>query len=162
MIPDDPLGRDGPHIDAFLRKDNRLVSVFRVQGSQHHHPSQLLSVTKVPRLSPSFLGGLQPPLHFSDPQTRDRPPSSSRCTSRPSCLHLQPQPPRPGLLHPWWPSPPNMHTGHTPAPPSGIRPAVPRPPRPRLLPSGQQERHQSWSESCTTSSPTRSSGSTAS
>lgn len=35
MIPDDPLGRDGPHIDAFLCKDYRLVSVFHVQGSQH-------------------------------------------------------------------------------------------------------------------------------
>lgn len=25
MIPDDPLGRDGPHIDMFLRKDNKYV-----------------------------------------------------------------------------------------------------------------------------------------
>lgn len=23
MIPDDPLGRDGPHLDTFLSKDNR-------------------------------------------------------------------------------------------------------------------------------------------
>lgn len=137
-----------------------LFSVCRVRSTRH--PSHLLSITKVPRLSPSFSGGLQPPLHFWDPQTRDRPPSSSQCTSRPSCLHLQPQPPRPGLLHPLWPNPPNMHTGHTLAPPSGTRPAVPRPPRLRLLPSGQQERRRSWSESCTTSSPTRSSGSTAS
>ena len=25
MIPDDPLGRNGPHLDFFLRKDNRYV-----------------------------------------------------------------------------------------------------------------------------------------
>ncbi len=25
MIPDDPLGRDGPHLDAFLRKENKYV-----------------------------------------------------------------------------------------------------------------------------------------
>lgn len=25
MIPDDPLGRDGPHLDIFLRKDYRCV-----------------------------------------------------------------------------------------------------------------------------------------
>ncbi|XP_068168632.1 NEDD4-binding protein 1 isoform X2 [Antennarius striatus] len=26
MIPDDPLGRDGPHLDVFLRKDNRRAA----------------------------------------------------------------------------------------------------------------------------------------
>lgn len=25
MIPDDPLGKNGPHLDSFLRKDNRWV-----------------------------------------------------------------------------------------------------------------------------------------
>lgn len=25
MIPDDPLGKDGPHLDLFLRKDMRCV-----------------------------------------------------------------------------------------------------------------------------------------
>lgn len=27
MIPDDPLGRNGPHLDMFLRKDNRKLPV---------------------------------------------------------------------------------------------------------------------------------------
>lgn len=25
MIPDDPLGKNGPHLDNFLRKDTRCV-----------------------------------------------------------------------------------------------------------------------------------------
>lgn len=30
MIPDDPLGRDGPHLDTFLCKDNRYSFFFVV------------------------------------------------------------------------------------------------------------------------------------
>lgn len=32
MIPDDPLGKNGPHLDIFLRKDYRCVlKVYKVQ-----------------------------------------------------------------------------------------------------------------------------------
>uniref|UniRef100_A0A8D3DAR0 NEDD4-binding protein 1 n=1 Tax=Scophthalmus maximus TaxID=52904 RepID=A0A8D3DAR0_SCOMX len=36
MIPDDPLGKRGPHLDNFLRKDNRCsitISSFQENGS---------------------------------------------------------------------------------------------------------------------------------
>lgn len=31
MIPDDPLGKNGPHLDIFLRKDNRYVLPYLVR-----------------------------------------------------------------------------------------------------------------------------------
>uniref|UniRef100_A0A3B3ZD89 NEDD4-binding protein 1 n=1 Tax=Periophthalmus magnuspinnatus TaxID=409849 RepID=A0A3B3ZD89_9GOBI len=38
MIPDDPLGRKGPHIDEFLRKDTRFQAVYS-PGLHSTHPS---------------------------------------------------------------------------------------------------------------------------
>ncbi|KAG7229850.1 hypothetical protein INR49_012433 [Caranx melampygus] len=49
MIPDDPLGKDGPHLDIFLRKDNRRTVVtppplrppdFRPSSQQQQHQQQ--------------------------------------------------------------------------------------------------------------------------
>lgn len=122
----------------------------------HHILSHCLSLWL------SMSGGLQPPLPLWDPQTYGSPPSSSssQFTSRPSNRLLGPPPPCPGPRPPWWPT--LLHTGPTLVLRNGTRPDVPLPPRPLPLHSGHRERRQSLSESCTTSSPTRSSGSTAS
>lgn len=47
MIPDDPLGRNGPHLDTFLRKDNRyvlLTDVCKVQARRKPVKSVLLII----------------------------------------------------------------------------------------------------------------------
>uniref|UniRef100_A0A8P4GCD1 NEDD4-binding protein 1 n=1 Tax=Dicentrarchus labrax TaxID=13489 RepID=A0A8P4GCD1_DICLA len=47
MIPDDPLGRNGPHLDMFLRKDGRYVSPAGV-------PSTRLPAARPQRPAPSL------------------------------------------------------------------------------------------------------------
>ncbi|XP_033940931.1 NEDD4-binding protein 1 [Pseudochaenichthys georgianus] len=59
MIPDDPLGRNGPHLDFFLRKDNRYTPM-------------------LPAVVPAAAAALRPgpPLGFSDPCLHAATPSS--------------------------------------------------------------------------------------
>nr|XP_046250030.1 NEDD4-binding protein 1 [Scatophagus argus] len=58
MIPDDPLGRDGPHLDAFLCKDNKRASVtppplrppdFRQSSQQQQQPVYVQALHSTPQ-----------------------------------------------------------------------------------------------------------------
>ncbi|XP_026167555.1 NEDD4-binding protein 1 [Mastacembelus armatus] len=58
MIPDDPLGKHGPHLDVFLRKDNRRAPVtppplrrpdFWQSSQQQQQPAYIQAVHSAPR-----------------------------------------------------------------------------------------------------------------
>lgn len=151
MIPDDPLGKDGPHLDIFLRKDSWCVMKY-----WGHVGSVLVTVLCTAPSYTLFLflsGELRARLRLSDPRTSVLPHSSSQFTCKLFTLPRGPPPP-------WRPTP--LRTGPTLGPQNGTHLAVLPHPLPHLHPSGRRGRHQSWRENCTTSSPTRSSGSTAS
>uniref|UniRef100_A0A8D3ATR9 NEDD4-binding protein 1 n=1 Tax=Scophthalmus maximus TaxID=52904 RepID=A0A8D3ATR9_SCOMX len=48
MIPDDPLGKRGPHLDNFLRKDNRCVCPVYVQALHSAHRTPAPSTPRPP------------------------------------------------------------------------------------------------------------------
>uniref|UniRef100_A0A3Q1GM76 NEDD4-binding protein 1 n=1 Tax=Acanthochromis polyacanthus TaxID=80966 RepID=A0A3Q1GM76_9TELE len=60
MIPDDPLGKAGPHLDIFLRKDNRSTPPplrppdFR-PSSQQQHPVYVQALHSAPRTPTSLM-----------------------------------------------------------------------------------------------------------
>lgn len=100
-----------------------------------------------------FLSGeLRARRRLSDPRTSGL-PHSSQFTCKLFTLPRGPPPP-------WRPTP--LRTGPTLGPQNGTHLAVLPHPLPHLRPSGRRGRRRSWRENCTTSSPTRSSGSTAS
>lgn len=123
MIPDDPLGRSGPHLDDFLRKHSWYVcaSCWRLPGFFSHLCSSI---------SPSP-GRFQPPRPLCAPRTSACPPSSSRCASRPSTHPHRLPPPLRGRLPPGRPST------------SGALPAVLPPPRLRPHHSARRQRQPS-------------------
>lgn len=78
MIPDDPLGRNGPHLNHFLRKHSWYVSPARPRGLCER-ASQI--GVSLPRTVPATPPPLRPP---------DVRPSSQQ---QPLCLHSPPQTP---------------------------------------------------------------------
>ncbi|XP_044049405.1 NEDD4-binding protein 1 [Siniperca chuatsi] len=71
MIPDDPLGKDGPHLDIFLCKDNRRAPVtppplrppdFRPSSQQHQpvYVQALHSASRTPASTPRPPASLMP------------------------------------------------------------------------------------------------------
>lgn len=134
MIPDDPLGRDGPHIDSFLCKDNRLVSVFHVQGSQHTSSVALALYNKSSLFLSIFLrrATATPPLlrpPDSRPSSQQQPVCVQAVLSTPPTSASTPWP-APSVMaqptkHAHWPHsgppewhPPRRSPSPSPAPPS--------------------------------------------
>lgn len=112
MIPDDPLGRNGPHLDTFLHKDSRYV--FFPAGYAFVEASAAVNVlhrnfshTRSPSLrSPATSPPLRPP-DF-------RPPSQQQQPAYVQAIHSTPQ--TPTSTH--WPPPslmphPTTHWPHS-------------------------------------------------
>ncbi|KAM9754328.1 NEDD4-binding protein 1 isoform 2-T2 [Menidia menidia] len=83
MIPDDPLGKKGPHLDAFLRRDSRCVCpppplslavVWRWPDCAF--PSRRPPVTPPPLRRPDARPPSQLPVHVQTLSSAPRPPSS--------------------------------------------------------------------------------------
>ncbi|XP_029009813.1 NEDD4-binding protein 1 [Betta splendens] len=95
MIPDDPLGKNGPHIDIFLRKDNRRSPITPpplrpsdLQSSSQQQPVYVQALHTAPRVSastprppPSLIPHSGPWVHSGPPEwhppRRSPPPSPS-------------------------------------------------------------------------------------
>ncbi|XP_053283226.1 LOW QUALITY PROTEIN: NEDD4-binding protein 1 [Pleuronectes platessa] len=95
MIPDDPLGKNGPHLDVFLRKDNRRAAA----TPPPQRPSDLRPTSQQ-----------QQPVYVQALHSAPRPPSSI------------PRPPASLMAHPpaHWPhsGPPEWHPPRQPPSPS--------------------------------------------
>lgn len=134
MIPDDPLGRDGPHIDTFLRKDNRLVFCVPSAGFA---ASSSVALGLYNKSSPSLTIFLRratatPPLvrpPDSRPSSQQQPAYAEAVLSAPPTSASTPWP-APSLMaqptkHTHWPHsgppewhPPRRSPSPSPAPPS--------------------------------------------
>ncbi|CAF91603.1 unnamed protein product, partial [Tetraodon nigroviridis] len=111
MIPDDPLGRNGPHLNDFLRKHSWYVCLLLAPGGWLHRRTEPLTPVLPPRTVPAAPPPLRPPdLHLSSRQ-------------QPACFHSPPQtptstswpPPSRGPQYEW--SPPCRSPSPSPSPP---------------------------------------------
>ncbi|KAI3371621.1 hypothetical protein L3Q82_024187, partial [Scortum barcoo] len=95
MIPDDPLGKDGPHLDIFLRKDYRRAPAtppplrppdFRPSSQQQQQPVYVQALHSAPRPVPSLMP--QPTAHWP----HSGPPRMAPAPPFPFPLALTPSP----------------------------------------------------------------------
>ncbi|XP_068588055.1 LOW QUALITY PROTEIN: NEDD4-binding protein 1 [Cebidichthys violaceus] len=113
MIPDDPLGKNGPHLDIFLRRDNRMAPVtppplrppdFRPSSQQQQEQQQQ-----------------QQPLYVQALHSTPRPPTSA---PRPPASAPRPpaSTPRPPTSAPRPPASTPQPPSSTPRPPASLTP----------------------------------------
>ncbi|XP_060932413.1 NEDD4-binding protein 1 [Limanda limanda] len=106
MIPDDPLGKNGPHLDVFLRKDHRRAAV----DPPPQRPSDLRPTNQQQ----------QQPVYVQALHSAPRPPSSIPRT--PSSLMAHPPAHWPHSGPPEW-HPPGRSPSPSPSPPPQRSPA---------------------------------------
>ncbi|XP_035012903.1 NEDD4-binding protein 1 [Hippoglossus stenolepis] len=99
MIPDDPLGKNGPHLDVFLRKENRRAAV----TPPPQRPSDLRPTSQQ-----------QQPVYVQALHSAPRPPAS--IPRPPDCLMPHPTAHWPHSGPPEW-HPPRRSPSPSPAPP---------------------------------------------
>ncbi|XP_071761901.1 NEDD4-binding protein 1 [Centroberyx gerrardi] len=101
MIPDDPLGKHGPHLEIFLRKDNKRTPI-----------------TPPPLRPPDFRPSSQPqqPVYVQALHSAPRPPASTPQPRHPASLMPHPPPHWPHSGPPEW-HPPRRSPSPSPAPP---------------------------------------------